>query len=183
MTALGQPTAGEVTDKAAVAKKLENLHRACSRPLLTYLVKLTLGDRRLAEDIMQETFVRAWTHMQRHDDVDVDTFRPWLYTVARRLVIDAVRARKARPVEVAATDLGQLVVVGDHAGSLSRVLAIREALMRLQPSQRKLLIDLYHHGRTPKELAEELNIPVGTVKSRAYYAKRALQSYHDQEDG
>ncbi len=55
--------------------------------------------------------------------------------------------------------------------------AVREALMRLEPAQRKLLIDLYYHGRSPREVANELNIPVGTVKSRAYYARRALRMY------
>ncbi|MFI6244559.1 sigma-70 family RNA polymerase sigma factor [Micromonospora sp. NPDC050795] len=170
------------TGTAPAAARLEQLHRACSKPLFRYLVKLTLGDRRLAEDIMQETFVRAWSHLSRHDDVDVTTFRPWLYTVSRRLVVDTLRARKSRPVEVVVDDLTQLTVASDNASSMAERLTIRKALMLLQPEQRSLLLNLYYHGQTIQELADELNIPVGTVKSRVHYAKGILRAHLDQQD-
>ena len=153
------------------------LYGSYSRPLLNYLVKLTLGDLRLAEDICQETFMRAWSHLRQHADADVDALRPWLYTVARRLVVDMVRARRSRPVEVMVEDLARLSIAQDTAGGVVMAGAVREALLRLEPAQRKLLIDLYYHGRSPREIADELNIPLGTVKSRAYYAKRALRTY------
>jgi RNA polymerase sigma-70 factor (ECF subfamily) len=158
-------------------ERLRELYRLYSRPLLNYLGKLTLGDLRLAEDICQETFMRAWSHLRQHAEADLDAFRPWLYTVARRLVVDMVRARRARPVEVIVEDLAQLAPTQDSASGVVMAGAIRQALLRLEPAQRQLLIDLYYHGRSPREVAEELNIPVGTVKSRAYYAKRALRTY------
>jgi len=159
------------------AERLRALHRLHSKQLLGYLVKLTLGDFRIAEDIAQETFVRAWRHLVREPDTDLEEFRPWLYTVARRLVVDMVRARRSRPVEVIVEDLARLSTTGDSSSGVVMADQVRAALMRLEPAQRKLLIDLYFHGRSPREVAKDLNIPVGTVKSRAYYAKRALRTY------
>jgi RNA polymerase sigma-70 factor (ECF subfamily) len=159
------------------AERLRALHRLHSKPLLSYIVKLTLGDVRIAEDIVQETFVRAWRHLRHQPDTDLEAFRPWLYTVARRLVVDMLRARRSRPVEVIVEDLARLSATEDSAGGVIMADTVRRALMRLDPAQRKLLIDLYCHGRSPREVAKELNIPVGTVKSRSFYAKRALRKY------
>ena len=169
----GSDTAGAAT----VEGRLRALHQMHSKPLFNYLVKLTLGDRLLAEDIVQETFVRAWSHLKRHNDTDLETFRPWLYTVARRLVIDVLRARRSRPAEVVFDDLARFSVSEDIVSDLVVAETVRAALMKLEPKQRALLIELYYHGRSPTEVAGRLNIPVGTVKSRAYYAKRALRSY------
>jgi RNA polymerase sigma-70 factor, ECF subfamily len=158
-------------------ERLGVLYRLYSRPLLRYLAKLTLGDQRLAEDICQETFIRAWSHLKRDPGMDLESYRPWLYTVARRLVVDMVRARRARPVEVLVEDLAHLVSTRDSAGGVVMAGAIRDALLRLEPAQRQLLLDLYYHGRSPGEVAKELDIPVGTVKSRSYYARLALRTY------
>src|SRR5829696_4522413 len=62
-------------------------------------LRLTNGDRARAEDIVQETLLRAWRNLEVLDD-DVRPVRPWLFTVAQRLAIDAHRARRARPAEV-----------------------------------------------------------------------------------
>ena len=174
-------TAAETADGA-----LEALHRMYSKSLFNYVVRLTLEDRRLAEDVMQETFVRAWNHLKQHRDTDLKAFQPWLYTVARRIVVDTVRARRARPVEVVVNDLTQLTdadqgAADDGIGRLVMEMVVREALMRLQPRYRTLLIDLFYHGRTATEVAKTLNIPVGTVKSRTYNAKRALRFYLHQQ--
>ncbi|GGM63328.1 sigma-70 family RNA polymerase sigma factor [Dactylosporangium sucinum] len=172
---------GSPTGPAAMADtQLAKLHELHSNALLKYLVKLTLGDSRLAEDILQETFVRAWRHLSRYDDTDLDAFRPWLYTVARRLVVDMLRSRKSRPAEVMVDDLARLSVADDTIGNLVSAHAVRDALMRLRPEHRIVLIQLYYYGRSPSEVAEMLDIPLGTVKSRAYYAKQALRSHLDQ---
>jgi RNA polymerase sigma-70 factor, ECF subfamily len=160
-------------------RRLATLHDCDAKALFNYLVKLTLGDRGMAEDILQETFVRAWRHLSRHTDTDLDAFRPWLYTVGRRLVIDMLRARRSRPVEVIVDDLGGLSVAPDDTAGVVNNLAVRDALVQLSPEHRMVLVELYYHGRTPSELAEMLNIPVGTVKSRTYYAKQALRWHLD----
>ncbi|MFI2710490.1 sigma-70 family RNA polymerase sigma factor [Micromonospora sp. NPDC018662] len=174
------PAAAAATPTTAAEARLTRLHELHSKQLLNYVVKLTLGDRRLAEDILQETFVRAWRHLSKNGDTDLDAFRPWLYTVARRLVVDMLRSRRSRPSEVMMDDLTRLSVTEDTIGDLVSARAVREALLRLRPDQRTVLIELYFHGRTPSEVAERLNVPVGTIKSRAHYAKNALRTHLHQ---
>jgi RNA polymerase sigma-70 factor (ECF subfamily) len=162
--------------EATAEARLAALHNRYGPQLLNYLVKLTLGDRRLAEDILQETFLRAWRHLERSDDVDVDTFRPWLFTVARRLVVDVMRARKARPTEVMYEDFARVSLVDDTIGDAITAGTVRDALAQLRPDQRSLLLDLYYYGRSPAEVAADLDIPVGTVKSRSHLAKKSLRA-------
>ena len=141
-----------------------------------YLVKLTLGDTCLAEDLAQETFLRAWRHLTDTRDVDLETFRPWLYTVARRLVVDHLRARRARPAMTFVDDLTTVPTNDDPIAVALATTAIRDAFSELGREHRQVLVLLYLQGRTPAQVASRLGIPDGTVKSRAYYAKRALRA-------
>jgi RNA polymerase sigma-70 factor (ECF subfamily) len=161
---------------ATAGARLASLQNMHGPDLLQYLVKRTLGDRRLAEDLLQETFLRAWRYLEQHDDTDLVALRPWLFTVARRLMIDVLRARRARPTEVMYEDLSRVSATNDSIGELLASEVVRSALMALRADQRFLLIQLYYHGRTPAEVGEILNIPVGTVKSRSHLAKRALRA-------
>lgn len=77
--------------------ELAALQREHGRPLFALLLRLSDGDRQRAEDLVQETLVRAWQHPEALRADDFDSVRPWLLTVARRLAIDARRARQARP--------------------------------------------------------------------------------------
>jgi RNA polymerase sigma-70 factor, ECF subfamily len=141
-----------------VEENYDLLYRLHARPLFRYLLRLTLGDHREAEDCLQETFMR-----------------PWLYTVARRIVIDGVRARQARPTEVSATDMNLLSQPDTEIERMVQVQALRTAMMSLSPEHRATLIEIFYNERTAKEAAEILGVPEGTVKSRAYYAVRALR--------
>jgi RNA polymerase sigma-70 factor (ECF subfamily) len=146
------------------------LHR---KHLYRYLLKVTLGDRREAEDLVQETMFRAWRHLQDHA-ADAERLRPWLFTVGRRVAIDAARARKVRPSEVILTDLGTLPADHDDIERAVLALTIRRGLMSLSPQHRQVLIEVFYHDRTTRDAAELLNVPEGTVKSRIHYALRAL---------
>jgi RNA polymerase sigma-70 factor, ECF subfamily len=157
-----------------VDERLELLYRLHSRPIFAYLLRHTLGDSRQAEDVMQETFVRAWRHLQRHC-VEIESFRPWLYTVSRRLVIDRLRERAARPAETILSDVTRLPTADDPTEKLVVQETVRRALMALRPDHRAVLIDVYYRGLSGTEVAEIRGIPVGTVKSRTYYALRALR--------
>lgn len=142
--------------------------------VLTYTIRLTRGDRAAAEDVLQETLLRAW----RHPDVLVNgrgSVRAWLLTVARNLVIDQARARNARAAEVAENPAVE-PAVGDHAGGVVDSIVLAEALDGLSEEQRAVLVHLYFRGRTVREAADELGIPTGTVKSRSYHALRALRA-------
>jgi RNA polymerase sigma-70 factor, ECF subfamily len=153
----------------ALIRSLFNEH---GRALLAYATRLT-NDRAAAEEIVQETLVRAW----RNPDALVNgrgSVRGWLLTVARNIVIDRARAKAARPTEVAESP-GTEPVHRDHAESVVNSVVVLEALQRLSEEHRSVLIEIYFRGRNVNEAAQSLGIPVGTVKSRSYYALRALR--------
>jgi RNA polymerase sigma-70 factor (ECF subfamily) len=141
--------------------------------LLAFTTRL-LGDRAAAEDVVQEVLVRAW----QHTDVLTNgkgSVRSWLFTVARNLATDRVRAQRARPAEVA-EDAAPPPQVRDHADRVVDSLTVLPALERLSADHREVLQQVYFHGRSLPEAAAVLGVPPGTVKSRSYYALRALRT-------
>lgn len=169
-------TAGTTLTNATTAEhELAALQREHGRPLFALLLRLCDGDRQRAEDLVQETLVRAWQHPEALRADDFDSVRPWLMTVGRRLAIDARRARQARPPEVGDAVLENARVIGDHAERAAAALDVREAVKTLTPEHREVLVLVYFQGASVAEAAETLGIPAGTVKSRAYYALRALR--------
>jgi RNA polymerase sigma-70 factor (ECF subfamily) len=140
-------------------------------PLLGYILRLTGGDRQQAEDIVQETLLRAWRHPEALTGRPV---RPWLFTVARNLVVDAHRARQARPPEAGEAPLAVLPAADDLDRALESW-TVAEALADLSPQHRAVLVETYYRGMSVAETATVLGIPPGTVKSRTYYALRALK--------
>ncbi len=141
--------------------------------LAGYVSRLLDGDRQHAEDIVQETLLRAWRHPEALAD-DRGDVGPWLWTVARRLVIDRTRARRARPTEVREQDLGT-VPAEDELDRALQAWQVADALRSLSAAHREVLVQNYYLGRTVAEAAEVLGIPIGTVKSRASYALRELR--------
>jgi RNA polymerase sigma-70 factor (ECF subfamily) len=149
------------------------------RALLAYVTRLT-EDRALAEDIVQETVLRAW----RNPDVMVNgkgSVRGWLLTVAKNIVIDQVRAKSSRPTEVPETP-HRPPIAGDHAEHVVNSLFVMEALEQLPAEHRDVLVQIYLQGRTLKETAELLGLPIGTVKSRTFYALRMLREMFGGRD-
>ncbi|MFE7459180.1 sigma-70 family RNA polymerase sigma factor [Streptomyces sp. NPDC057554] len=157
------------TDERAIAE----LQRDHGPALFHFLLGLAFGDRQRAEDLVQETLVRAWQHPEAFD-APYESMRPWLFTVGRRLAIDARRSRLARPAEVSDLLLESAPAVQDTAESAVHALDVREAVRTLSPEHRAVLVELYFHGLSVTETAEALGIPAGTVKSRSYYALRLL---------
>jgi RNA polymerase sigma-70 factor (ECF subfamily) len=149
---------------------------------MKFLLRLTLGQRQAAEDMLQETLVRAWQNLDKLPE-DVSALRPWLFTVARRVAIDAGRAKTARPVEVTMTDRVREPVGPDLAEQVTSVQTIREAIQKLSPDHRSVLIELYYRGSSTADAAQRLGIPEGTVKSRAHYALRSLAATIGRTDG
>jgi RNA polymerase sigma-70 factor, ECF subfamily len=141
--------------------------------LLRLATSLTGGDRGRAEDLVQETMLRAWTH---RDSLDIQprSRRGWLTVVARRLAVDAHRARRARPPEAEMhEDLGLIDSRGVDAG-IDEV-DLRAAIAALPGAQRQVLTEVYYRDRSVAETARILQIPPGTVQSRTFYGLRALR--------
>ena len=154
--------------------RMQRIYQAHAAPLYRYLVRLTLGDRAAAEDLLQETLLRAWRHIDRLP-ADLDTVRLWLFTVARHHAIDVARARRTRPDEVGTIDTAWLPAVCDPAEGLLNATTVRRALRSLTPEHRAVLVELYVRDSTNAEAAVRLGVPEGTVKSRAHYGLRALR--------
>jgi RNA polymerase sigma-70 factor, ECF subfamily len=140
-------------------------------PLLRYAMHLMSGDRQRAEDIVQETLLRAWQHPEAIADRPA---RPWLFAVARNLAIDAYRAKRARPHEVGEAAL-EVLSGPDDAERALESWAVADALSALRPEHRGVLLETYYRGKSVAEAATALGIPAGTVKSRTFYALRALR--------
>ena len=172
----GSPIVRTVADNQgpdAAEALIRSLYAEHGRSLLAYATRLT-GDRAAAEDVVQETLVRAWKHA---GDLTLGkgSVRGWLLTVARNIVTDRARARAVRPAEVADV-VDRPPVESDHSESVVNTMVVLEALDKVSPEHREVLVQLYYRGRTVAEAAKELGVPPGTVKSRSYYALRALRA-------
>jgi RNA polymerase sigma-70 factor, ECF subfamily len=140
--------------------------------LVSYVTTIT-HDREAAEDIVQETIVRAWRRAGRLAR-DGRPLRPWLVRVARNLAIDRHR-RMAASGEVADPDGLHGIAEVDAIDRALDAWQLATALGQLSDAHRETLVELYFRNRTVAEAALALGVPEGTVKSRAYYALRALK--------
>jgi RNA polymerase sigma-70 factor, ECF subfamily len=152
------------------------LWQAHGPSLLRFALKLTLGDRPQAEDIVQETLLRAW----RHPEVvgsGRTPIRGWLFTVTRHIAIDMWRARsRAVALEEVIDDID--IELPDPVEVIERTvdaIDVQAALDLLSPAHRQVITEMYFRGHSVTETAEILGIPMGTVKSRSYHALRILR--------
>ncbi len=146
------------------------------RQLTQFVRGLTLGGRQATEDLVQETLFRAWRNLDSLPQDNAGRSRRWLFTVARRLVIDEARRRQARPVTVAAElDVECGVPTDETADMAITKYALRQAVSQLSDAHRQVLHEAYFLGRTVEDVAADLGIPVGTVRSWIHYALRTLR--------
>jgi RNA polymerase sigma-70 factor (ECF subfamily) len=157
---------------------MQALHDEHASALWAYCVRLTGRDHARAQDICQETLLRAWKHPEVLER-SPGFLRGWLFTVARNIVIDEWRARRARPETVTADppdqSLGQ-----DEVDRLLQSWLVAEAVATLSVEHRAVLHECYFQGRSVADAARHLGIPEGTVKSRTHYALRALRLALDE---
>ena len=141
------------------------------------LARRVLDDLGLAEEAVQETFVRAWRSAHTFD-AGSGSQKGWLYAICRNTSVDLYRHRRIRPAVVAhpsAADRQEPAAV-DELDRAVRGWILEEALRRLAPEHRFVLIGAHLEGRSYDDLAGELGVPVGTVKSRVFYGLRALRT-------
>ncbi|MER8226442.1 sigma-70 family RNA polymerase sigma factor [Streptomyces sp. NPDC094143] len=149
------------------------LYAEHGKALLSYAARQLGNDWHRAQDVLQDAAVRAWRHAGSLG-LTPEAMRPWLFRVVRNLVIDDYRARALRPsVPDPLDDL--LVSVGDDVDRLLTAHVVQEALEDLTAQQREILREMYFNGHSVAHVSELLGIPTGTVKSRSYYAMRALK--------
>ncbi|MGC7097854.1 sigma-70 family RNA polymerase sigma factor [Amycolatopsis lurida] len=147
------------------------LHDENAIPLRRYVRHLT-GDEQLAQDVVQETLLRAWKNRHILEE-EVAAARAWLYTVARNLVIDHRRSARAR-LEIGA----ECVPEGTRSDPTDSALdswLVADALSELTRDHRAVLVRAYYLGHSVAELAASMEVPPGTVRSRLHYGLRALR--------
>jgi RNA polymerase sigma-70 factor, ECF subfamily len=164
---LGRVAEGDLGDA------LESLYDRYARRVYGLGLRL-LGDTSLAEEMVQETFVRLWRNAARFDAAR-GSEATFVFTVARRVAVDLWRRPSSRPLdrqeEIAETASPE----ADAAERVTLQLTLREALDGLSPEQREVLELLHLEDLTQSQAAERLGVPVGTVKTRAFYGLRALR--------
>jgi RNA polymerase sigma-70 factor, ECF subfamily len=128
-----------------------------------------LGDRSLAEEAVQQTFLQAWRAAAKFD-AERDP-APWLYAIARRVAIDLYRRERRHDSD---REEPAVAVLPHSFEGAWEAWEVRSALDRLPDEEREILRATHFLGLTHEETAERLGIPVGTVKSRSYRAHRRM---------
>jgi RNA polymerase sigma factor (sigma-70 family) len=144
------------------------------------LVVTIVRDEGIAEDVAQETFVRAWKHARTYDPRR-GRVATWLLTIARNLAIDVIRVKSAQPLdpELVEDRLQRARVSGsspaDQAVPPDERERVRGAIAELPPEQRRALFLAAYLGRTAKEIGELEGVPLGTAKTRIRAAMLKLR--------
>jgi len=136
-------------------------------------MRLTGRDRAQAEDVVQETLLRAWRNHKVLDQSQ-GSVRAWLFTVARNIVIDEWRSKRSQS-EFSMAEVPEVTDAVDRTDELLLSWIVAEAVTKLSGEHRAVLLECYHRGASVAEAARRLGVPEGTVKSRTHYALRALR--------
>jgi RNA polymerase sigma-70 factor, ECF subfamily len=165
---------GVVTDLRST-EELDAAYREFGAALFRFASR-SLGDRGLAEEAVQETFVRAWRSADRYDEA-VAPLRAWLFAICRNVVIDMSRARKVRPAlaDGGAAAFRETGAGVDDVDKMVQTAALEEALRQVGPEHRQVLVEVLIRDRSQDAVAADLGVPVGTVKSRVFYGLRSLR--------
>jgi RNA polymerase sigma-70 factor, ECF subfamily len=178
MTATATLEAREPADRARTAGDPDRLIRTLVRShrpaLLARAVRLTGGDHAWAEDAVQETFIRAWRHLDRMTD-EHGSVRGWLMRVTHNVVMNGHRARQAQPAEPGELET-DLDVVDDISDQVLSAMLVDDALAKLTDGHREVIEQTYLQDKTMADAARDLDLPVGTIKSRVFYALRQLRA-------
>jgi RNA polymerase sigma-70 factor (ECF subfamily) len=151
---------------------------SCRRPLVGFVLPLVNGDFHAAEDVVQETMLRGWRHPS---GLSPEGARSWLHIVAHNIAISSYhRRRRARPPEVPLDENVVPVTDGELDGMFDTWL-VASALNSLSAEHRVVIVELFYQRRTVAEVAAALSIPEGTVRSRCFYAMRALRKALEEQ--
>jgi RNA polymerase sigma-70 factor (ECF subfamily) len=152
---------------------LEELYRRYERRVYEFGLRV-LGDRELAGELVQEGFLRLWRTADRFDH-SRGTVAAYLFTLARSVAVDLWRRPSSRPFEPEGAEAGEVAAACDVTDAMLTRLVIDQAMDSLSLPHREVLVLSYWRDLTQPAVAIVLGIPLGTVKTRSYYALRALK--------
>lgn len=153
---------------------VRRVYRHYGRLVFTVALRV-LGDRQLAEDATQQAFLQAWRAASTFDPEK--DLAPWLATITRRVAIDMQRSNARRPatsLEVAGADDPALVSAPPSAEAIWETWQVRAAVDSLPPDEREIVRLQHMVGHSHSEIAEQLGLALGTVKSRSHRAHQHL---------
>ena len=139
-----------------------------------------MNDGGLAEEAVQETFLRAWRAADRYDPKR-GSLRSWMFAIARNVTIDLARARSVRP-ERRGPKVERTQGAKDTTEEALRSWEMEEALRQIGPHHRHAIVETYYRDRPCAEVAAEAGVPVGTMRSRLYYGLKALRSVLEERE-
>ncbi len=157
-------------------KALTLLYDHYSSALFGVALKIT-NDEALAEDTLQESFVKIWKNSDKYDPTKAKLFT-WLYRIVRNTAIDKIRSSKNRSdkeVQINTTNVYTIPSINFNQDALD----LREHVDKLEPKYKIVIEALFFEGMTHQEASEELDIPLGTIKSRLKIALRELKGIYD----
>ena len=136
-----------------------------------------INDEELAQDALQETFVKIWKNSKKYDSKKAKLFT-WLYRIAKNTAIDKLRSYNNRFDKEVQIDKSNVYIL--PASNLNQdVLDLREHVAKLDEKYQIVLNALFFEGMTQQEASEELDIPLGTIKSRLKIGLRELKKVYD----
>jgi RNA polymerase sigma-70 factor, ECF subfamily len=158
--------------------ELRELYRRYAPELFGFATS-ALGDRELAEEVVQDVFAQLWRHAGDYDQRRASV-RTWLYAIARNRIIDAHRRAAARPRRAEDDALDTAAEMDDALDHAVLRWQVTTALARLSPAHREVIRLAHYGGLTMREISERTGVPLGTVKSRTSYALRHLRLIFDE---
>lgn len=190
------PVAADVTDAALMTAMhrgdeaaLAALYDRYATPIHALALRIT-GERDAAQEVTQDTFLRAWNHADTYDAAR-GACGPWLFTIARRRALDLLRTRERR-AQIApgrfVSDGGTLPDPAhpDPTAGIALAQTVAQAVASLPPAQRHTVELAYFGGLTQQQIATHTNQPLGTVKSRMRAAletlRERLAAFHTGEE-
>lgn len=183
-------------DDAALARQVANgsaaalevLYDRYARIVLSFATRM-LGDRQSGEELLQEVFLRAWQQAHNYS-AGRGSFATWLLSITHNMSIDEIRKRRRRPQRAESADpVLMLTNVTDQSPSVeesAELSALRDtmsmAIQMLPIAQRRAIELAYYQGLTQREIAEELDEPLGTIKTRMRLGMRKLREFLETDE-
>ena len=164
---------GQPVDRERADELLRAVYDKHGTLLLRMATSLLKGDYHQAQDLVQETALRAWRHADTLDP-QAEGIRSWLVQVLRNLTIDAHRARQSRPPETTDTEIEELFGFEPTEEILTRKI-VRAAVADLSYQHREILVYVHFLDHSVVQASRALGVPPGTIKSRTHLALRALR--------